>query len=140
MNDDRPDRRRVTTMGLCALVAACVPALARADGLSPAFVDLRDTMNARLVAFRTTRAALEYARSALFAQMRTMKRGKWGWYSRHKIVHAADEAHAWGRAAVEHVFMAKAQRTADRALQFEAIAIYEAEFGDELQIARKYFG
>lgn len=110
----------------------------QAFGLSERMTALKSLLIRKMTRYREYREALERAEPALRQAMAGTKRGA-AWYARRPEVRAVRESRFYAMSAAEHIFITQAQTVADCDFQHAVIALYEQEFDDWPQVARRHF-
>lgn len=135
-------RRTLVVGGLAVgggvIAALCLPSIMQATGLSERMMALKGLLIRKMTRYREYREALERAERALRQDMAGMKRGA-AWYARQPEVRAVRESRFYAMSAAEHIFITRAQTVADCDFQHAVIELYEREFDDRPQVARKHF-
>lgn len=135
-------RRRLVVGGLMAgggvIAAVCLPSIMQATGLSERMTALKGLLIRKMTRYREYREVLERAEPALRQAMAGMQRGA-AWYARQPEVRAVRESRFYAMSAAEHIFITRAQTVADCDFQHAVIELYEREFDDKPQVARRHF-
>lgn len=135
-------RRTLVVGGLVAgggvIAALCLPSIMQATGLSERMRALKGLLIREMTRYREYREALELADPVLRQTMAGMTRGA-AWYAHRPEVRAERESRFYAMSAAEHIFMTRAQTVADCDFQHAVIALYEQEFDDWPQVARRHF-
>jgi hypothetical protein len=120
------------------IAAACLPSMMHATGLSERMMALKGLLIRKMTRYREYREALERADPVLRQTMAGMQRGA-AWYARQPEVRAERESRFYAMSAAEHIFITRAQTVADCDFQHAVIELYEKEFDDKPQVARRHF-
>jgi hypothetical protein len=120
------------------IAAVCLPSIMQATGLSERMTELKGLLIRKMTRYREYREAMKRADPVLRQTMAGMTRGA-AWYARQSEVRAVRESRFYAMSAAEHIFITRAQTVADCDFQHAVIELYENEFDDKPQVARKHF-